>query len=226
MATLDSLGANVDIVNIFVRSFRPMTRAAYHHGDLRRALLAAGERLLRQDGVAGLSLRSVAKAAGVSHTAPYRHFADKQALLAALAEIGFTRLRDGMAAAAAKHPGDPRRQLVEVGVVYVRLATAHPEMTHLMFGGVLPDSAVDEDQRRTAQQAFQGLVGIIEEGIRAGAFVDRPPLELAASAWSLMHGLAMLLTTGRLGRTGAAKLRPETLARRVAEHLVDGIAAR
>lgn len=205
---------------------RDMAKTAYHHGNLRAALLDAAERLLRADGVASLSLRSVAKAAGVSHTAPYRHFADKQALLAALAEIGFARLRDGMAAAAAKHPGDPRRQLVEAGIAYVRLASAHPELTHLMFGGALPDDAADEAQRQTAQAAFQGLVRIIEDGVRAGTFVDRPPLELAVAAWSLVHGVAMLLTTGRLDRTGLGRIRAETLARRLAQHLVDGITAR
>jgi len=202
-----------------------MTRISYHHGNLGAALLEAGERLLAEEGAAGLSLRSVAKAAGVSHTAPYRHFADKQGLLAALAKIGFGRLRDGMAAVIDRYPEDPRRQLVEAAVVYVRLATANPEMHHLMFGGVLPVDAADEAQRQTAREAFEGLVRIVENGRRAGLYVDRPPLELAATAWSLVHGLAMLVSTGQLERTGPAKAKPETLARRMAEHLVDGIAA-
>jgi AcrR family transcriptional regulator len=201
-----------------------MTGKAYHHGNLRPALLDAARRLLRTEGAAGLSLRSVARAAGVSHTAPYRHFADKQALLAALAETGFARLRDGLRAAAARFPGDPRRQLVEAAAVYVRLATEDPELTHLMFGGVLPDDAADEDQRQTAREAYQGLVAIIEQGVRDGVFVQHPPLELAATAWSLVHGLAMLLTTGRLGTTAATRAKPETLARRMAEHLIAGIA--
>lgn len=203
-----------------------MQKGAYHHGNLQAALLEAAERLLRDTGSANLSLRSVAKAAGVSHTAPYRHFADKQALLAALAEVGFGRLRDGMARAVRRHPADPRRQLVEAAVVYVRLATANPEMHHLMFGGVLPPDAADEAQQRTAAEAFEGLVRIIENGSRAGLYGDRPPLELAATAWSLVHGLAMLVTTGKLERTGAARLKPATLARRMAEHLIDGIRVR
>lgn len=203
-----------------------MAKTSYHHGNLRAALLEAGERLLREEGAGRVSLRSVAKAAGVSHTAPYRHFADKQSLLAALAEIGFTRLRDGMVAAVAKHPRDPRRQLIAAGAAYVRLATANPEMNHLMFGGALPDDAADAAQRQTAQEAFQGLVKIIENGIRAGLFTNRPPAELAATAWSLVHGLAMLASTGKLDRTGLAKVNPETLARRMAGHLIDGITAR
>jgi len=203
-----------------------MSRTAYHHGNLGVALLEAGERLLREEGVASLSLRSVAKAAGVSHTAPYRHFADKQALLAALARIGFARLRDGMTAVVDRYPGDPRRQFVESAAVYVRLATENPRMHHLMFGGVLPADAADEAQRQTAREAFEGLVRIIENGRRAGLYVARPPLELAATAWSLVHGLAMLASTGQLDRTGPAGTKPENLARRMAEHLFDGIAAR
>ena len=203
-----------------------MVKTSYHHGNLRAALLEAGERLLRQEGVGQVSLRSVAKAAGVSHTAPYRHFPDKQSLLAALAEIGFTRLRDAMAGAVVKHPDDPRRQLIAAGVAYVRLATEHPELNHLMFGGVLPDEAANENQQKTAQEAFQGLVRIIENGIGAGVFLDRPPAQLGATAWSLVHGLAMLASTGKLDKTGVATLKPETLAKRLGEYLIDGIKAR
>jgi AcrR family transcriptional regulator len=204
-----------------------VTEKAYHHGNLRPALLNAAKRLLRTEGVAGLSLRSVARAAGVSHAAPYRHFADKQALLAGLAETGFARLRDGMREAAARYPNDPRRQLVEAAAVYVRLATSDPELTHLMFGGALPQDAYDESQRQTGLEAFQAFVAIIEQGVHDGAFVQRPVLELAGTAWSLVHGLAMLLSTGVLGRAGAPpKVKPETLARRMAEQLIAGIEAR
>lgn len=203
-----------------------MPRASYHHGNLRPALLEAGEALLREVGAPALSLRAVAKAAGVSHTAPYRHFADKQALLAALAQIGFARLRDNMAAVVRKHPGDPHRQLVEAAAVYVRLAIDNPEMNHLMFGGALRAGTPDEAQQQTAREAFEGLVRIIENGLREGLYADRPPRELAATAWSLVHGLAMLVSTGKLERTGAGKAKPETLARRMAQHLIDGIDAR
>lgn len=206
---------------------RAVAEKAYHHGNLRPALMDAARRLLRTEGAANLSLRSVARAAGVSHTAPYRHFADKQALLAALAETGFARLRDGTRAAAARFPDDPRRQLVEAAAVYVGLATDAPELTHLMFGGALPHEAYDESQQQTAFDAFQALVAILEQGVRDGVFVQRPPLELAATAWSLVHGLAMLLSTGMLGRAGASpRAKPETMARRMAEQLIAGIEAR
>ena len=198
-----------------------MTRAAYHHGNLREALLEAGERLLAERGATGVSLRSVARAAGVSHAAPYRHFADKNALLARLAETGFARLRDGLRAAVERHPDDPRRQLIAAAAAYVRLAVANPAMNQLMFGGALPD---DEPLRRTAQQSFQGLLDIIENGARAGLYMDRPLPELAATAWSLVHGLAMLAATGKLPQGIAGT--PEAAARIMAERLLDGLTAR
>src|SRR5215212_4914161 len=83
----------------------------YHHGDLRNALIRAGQELLAQEGIAGLDMRKVARAAGVSHAAPYRHFADKQALLAAIAEDGFYQLAEGMDAAIGQAPTNAAAQL-------------------------------------------------------------------------------------------------------------------
>lgn len=203
-----------------------MAKRAYHHGNLRPALLQAGERLLREKGVTGVSLREVAKAAGVSHTAPYRHFADKQSLLAELAEIGFARLRDAMYRTIEAHSEDPRRQLVEAAAAYVELALANPQMNHLMFGGVLADAPKPETLSETAHQAFQGLLDVIDNGVRAGLYVDRPPLELAATTWSLVHGLAMLASTGQLERPDAPETDPRTLARIMAEHLLQGLTPR
>lgn len=203
-----------------------MVEAPYHHGNLRAALLYAGEHLLREKGVTGVSLRAVAKKAGVSHTAPYRHFTDKQSLLAALAEIGFVRLRDAMHGVIDAYPDDPRKQMVEAAAAYVSLALANPEMIHLMFGGVLPDDDAPESLKETAQQAFQGLLDIIDNGARAGQYVARPSLELAATAWSMVHGLAMLASTGKLKGPHAPEPDPESLARRMAGHLLLGITPR
>jgi AcrR family transcriptional regulator len=173
----------------------------YHHGNLRNALLQAGERLLRQDGVAELSLRKVAREAGVSHTAPYRHFQNKRALLSALAQDGFDRLANAMQKAEKKYPDDPRRQLQEAGVAYVILAVRHPETTHLMFGGVLNACEDDPELMEAGQKAFQGLLKIVSNGQREGIYRNRETMELALAAWSLVHGLAMLLIAGQLRDT-------------------------
>src|SRR6476659_4036663 len=98
----------------------------YHHGDLRNALIQAGQAILAAEGAAGLDLRKVARAAGVSHAAPYRHFADKQALLAAIAEEGFYQLTEGMDAAIGQAPASAADQLEQLAHVYVQFAIDHP----------------------------------------------------------------------------------------------------
>ena len=176
-----------------------MPKKAYHHGDLRAALIRAGTELLRERGAAGLSLREVAKAAGVSHAAPYRHFEDKQQLLAAIAAAGFERLRDGMAKAAADHPDDPRAQLYAAGDAYIELATDAPDTMHLMFGGIVDPKQIQGELGQVAQNAFAGLVDIVARNQKAGVIVEGDTIELAVSAWSIVHGLGMLVAGGQLG---------------------------
>jgi AcrR family transcriptional regulator len=190
--------------------------APYHHGDLQNALLEAAETLLERDGPAGLSLREVARAAGVSHAAPYRHFRDRTALLQALAQRGLERLRRAIEHAAAGAIQNPEQQLVEAGVAYVHQAVRHPEMSRLMFGGV---------QRVAATAAFVALVEIIHDGVAAGAFRQRDARELALAAWTAMHGLAMLVAAGQLPVSpgdGAQTL--DDTVRAVARNVMYGIA--
>ena len=111
-----------------------MTKAAYHHGNLHEALLEAARALLAESGVEGLSLRKVAKAAGVSATAPYSHFRDKQALLAELAAEGFDELADSMESQAASAGDDTRQRLAGLARGYVAFATQNPALFQLMFG--------------------------------------------------------------------------------------------
>ena len=167
----------------------------YHHGDLRRALLVAGEQLLAKSGPEGLSLREVAQRAGVSHAAPYRHFASKEALLAALAEQGFRELATELRAA---HGRDALQTLQAQGVGYVRFALAHPAQVRVMFrAGVV--SGEHPELKATADEAF----GLLVQGVVAcqelGVFARGDPLPLATSCWALSHGLALLMLDGALG---------------------------
>jgi AcrR family transcriptional regulator len=194
----------------------------YHHGDLRNALLQAAEQLLVEQGVAGLSLRAVAKQAGVSHAAPYRHFRDKAALLRALAQSGFERLAAVMQTATDTVAYNPELKLVEAGVAYVRLAVDQPEISQLMFGGsVEPQN--DEAYQQAARAAFEALVEIIREGVSTGVFRDRDLQELALVAWTAMHGMAMLMTAHLLdaGSMGQADL--DEQVRSVARNVIYGI---
>jgi AcrR family transcriptional regulator len=196
----------------------------YHHGDLRAALIESGTKLLRERGAAALSLREVAKAAGVSHAAPYRHFEDKAQLLAAIAAAGFERLRAAMQKAAADHPEDPRSQLIAAGEAYVDLATKHAETMQLMFGGMVEQQKLRGELGHAGSGAFEALVAIVEAGQRAEIFRRGETRELALASWSIAHGLGMLLAGGTLGpgkKRTPAELR--ALASRVIALSVGGL---
>ena len=200
--------------------------STYHHGNLREALLDSGVKLIEEKGIAGVSLRAVAKAAGVSHTAPYRHFKDKNAMLCGIAEIGFRLLGQRLHQAVEVHADDPGQQLTAAGVAYVELAIERPRLHNLMFGGVLDDDSVDESLEASSNSSFQGLVEIITRGQDRGVFREGDADELAMTAWSLVHGFAMLASTGSLEHRAASLEAKLALAQRVAANLLSGVAAR
>jgi len=148
------------------------TSSAYHHGDLRAALLQTAGKVLEKEGLGELRLRELARRAGVSHNAPYRHFPDRDSLLAALAAEGFEMLGDAL-------EKRPRR---EMGEAYVEFALAHPERFRLMFGGLLPHKNHDA-------RAYEGL-------LKSFADLGDDAPYAAAAAWGLVHGLSHLLLDG------------------------------
>lgn len=202
------------------------TDSSYHHGNLREALLEAGAELIEEKGIAAVSLRAVAKAAGVSHAAPYRHFNDKNAMLCAIAETGFRLLGQRLEDAVSAHPGNPGQQLTAAGAAYVELAIDHPRMHNLMFGGVLADDSVNDSLEETSNQSFQGLVDIISRGQQAGIFREGNTDELALTAWSVVHGFAMLASTGSLEHRAQGDEAKLALAQRVADNLLNGVMTR
>ena len=115
-----------------------MTSKPYHHGDLHEHILCAACELLEENNIASLSLRAVAKKVGVSHTAPYRHFKDKESLLAGIAGRGYDELATQLAEAVELHSNDPAAQLQEAGYRYLQLAINNPQCTQLMYSGILP----------------------------------------------------------------------------------------
>ena len=200
----------------------PLSQNVYHHGDLRNALLEAGEQLLAETGVAALSLRAVAKQAGVSHAAPYRHFKGKAALMSGLAQAGFSRLRSVISMAADKIPYDPEQKLVEAGVAYVHLALRNPELMQLMFS-TAPGQVVDMQLRQSSMATLEPLVDIMNTGIEAGIFRDRDAHELALVAWTSMHGMAMLLVARLMEIDMADEKSLDGLVRSVAQNVIYGI---
>jgi AcrR family transcriptional regulator len=180
-----------------------MTRASYHHGNLHEALLQAARELLADSGVEDLSLRKLARAAGVSATAPYSHFRDKQSLLAELATEGFDELADSMESHAASAGGDTRQRLMGLAQGYVAFATSNPALFQLMFGpavsGLLEFSALVASGTR----AYQLMEHTVRAHLEAAGRAAETPV-VAAAAWSMVHGLSTLLKDGRLeaGRQG------------------------
>jgi AcrR family transcriptional regulator len=168
----------------------------YHHGDLRAALVRAGLAILAEEGAQALTLRAAARRAGVSHNAPYRHFADKEALLAAIAEEGFVELGARLEEARARVsglPGSARAQLEETGWAYVRFALTHPDHVRVMFGSLVADQGRYPGLRAAGARAFDVLVQIIRAGQAAGAVIAGEPRQVAFAAWGMVHGLALLL---------------------------------
>lgn len=198
------------------------SKTTYHHGDLRNALIESAVALIRTHGPGAVSLREVAKLAGVSHTAPYRHFEDKHALLAAIAEEGFRRLGKAMADVAKRYK-DPHKQLIEAGKAYVDLAVANPEVTQLMFGGYLDPERCSDELKVRGDQAFQGLLNIIENGKRAGILKPIDSMELATVTWSLSHGFAMLIAGGQMNQIVKNKKDIDALSRTLGKLLLEGI---
>lgn len=165
----------------------------YHHGDLRHALLEAARQTLDETGVAGVSLRAVARRAGVSQTAPYRHFKDKAELLAAVAAMGFLQLREAMSSAMTT--ADDRDRLNVLGRCYVNFARQNAGMYRLMFGPEI----IQIDRDDSYWQASQGTFDFLADVIAADAGRSGPESRAEAlAAWSLVHGLSMLVLDGQV----------------------------
>lgn len=197
LQTLNVVIVNINLIMVAKKKVRSARGAgAYHHGDLRKILVESAEAMLEEAGVESLSLREVARRAGVSHAAPYRHFPARADLLYAIAERGFVDLAAEMQRSAQSSP-DPAEQLHESGFAYVRLAIRRPERLKLMFGSGAAAAAAPETTLSAGRAAFQGLVDIILAGQQRGVFREGPPTGLAMAAWSLVHGAALLITGGQ-----------------------------
>jgi AcrR family transcriptional regulator len=164
-------------------------KATYHHGNLRPALVRAAMELLEESGETALSLRAVARRAGVSPAAPYRHYADREALVSAIAGIGYRELADRLAAA---HPSPSTpEQLASVATAYVRFALERPALFRIMFGEPCDR---DNDERVAATTAVSAYV----HSIAQRTFPQADPEALATAIWALVHGLAFLYLDGKL----------------------------
>jgi AcrR family transcriptional regulator len=167
----------------------------YHHGNLRPALVRAAMELLEESGETALSLRAAARRAGVSPAAPYRHYADREALVSAVASVGYRELAERLAAA---HPSPSTpEQLASVAIAYVQFALERPALFRIMFGEPCDH---DNDDRVAATAAVSAYV----RSIAQRTFPQADAEAMATAIWALVHGLAFLHLDGKLDATAPA----------------------
>lgn len=195
-------------------------RVTYHHGDLKRALVEAALALIAEKGPKGFSLSEAARRAGVSPAAPYRHFADKAHLLAAVAEQGFNDLHHALQEAAEEFPA-PRQRMIEMSRRYVQWAVAHPDHYRVMFGEDM-NKADHPGLLDAGTRAFDDLLDAIALCMTAEVIRDGDPRRIAGPVWSVLHGIASLAIGGELRHVGVDET-PEDLAARSISEIVNGV---
>ena len=206
----------------------PIDERPYHHGDLQRAVVSAALEVLSETQSTEFSLRELARRAGVSHNAPYKHFADKRELLAAVSAAGFERLAKRMSDATARL-SNPRARLSAMVRDYVRHGVENPALYRLMFGGYLtgPDDGRPAIERAAAEKTKALLADAIIKGGLGRAIANTPRNERKIAGalliyWSLLHGLTLLLVDRLVGPRGKS----DELSDSVWQGMLDGLAAR
>jgi AcrR family transcriptional regulator len=204
------------------RPTRSGKRATYHHGDLKSALRSAASSMLAERGVETISLREIAQTAGVSHTAAYRHYADKEAVMADLAEAGFRDLNAAMRDVVAATRGGVTRKLQAAGGAYVRFGVEQPHLLQLMFGAAIGDWQRYPALVEASAALYAKLTEIIKSGQEKGKFRAGDPADLALTAWSLVHGLTLLICGRRVAGCDDAVF-VERRSQRVTALLIEGL---
>jgi AcrR family transcriptional regulator len=200
-----------------------MSAKTYHHGNLREALVATGIEMLDEDGAESLSLRKVARRVGVSHNAPYQHFADKEALLAAIAQEGFAMLEAAMAAAAPDDTPPTRPALLDLCTVYVRFALTHRAHFAVMFG---PLEQLDYPDLYAASQSALGRLATFVGAMQAaGTLRGADPTGPTLTIWFLLHGIAGAFLADKIPPDYASKDDPDAVVRAHLAAALDGLAA-
>jgi AcrR family transcriptional regulator len=195
----------------------------YHHGNLRSTLLVIATELLAEDGVHALSLRKIAQRAGVSHNAPYMHFSDKEAVLAAIAEEGFRLLAVDVESAISKSGDSSRQQLVAASEAYVCFAINHADHLQLMF------RAIDVEKYPTllalSQASLNRLFELVRWGQENGELRSGDTHEMTKAIWAMVHGIATLSIAYQTVILLPGKNSVEDVATALVNHLFDGLAA-
>ena len=201
-------------------------RRDYHHGNLKNVLIDAAISQIATHGARDLSLRELARSIGVSHASTYRHFPNKESVLATIAEQGFEELTRAMEAAARPHAGDPLDMLQATGVAYVDFGVSYPHHLQIMFGDAITHHEDYPTLVEASKKAYEVLVSVVRVGQQAGRISAQDERLVALTAWAQVHGLAMLIASGRIRPEGAERIEHNSLAASVIALLRDGLSVK
>jgi AcrR family transcriptional regulator len=197
----------------------------YHHGDLKNALIAGALKQIAARGAGALSLREVARCTGVSHASTYRHFPNKESVLATIAEQGFRKLSQAMRIAA-QGDCDPQEKLHRAGAAYVEFGVSHPHHLQVMFGGFIVSDEAYPGLAEASKEAYELLTSTVRAGQKAGQIQSKDPQLIALAAWSQVHGLALLIASGQIRAEGTGPLKHGEIADGVLTLLQEGLSLR
>lgn len=197
-----------------------MTKNSYHHGNLKNALIEAGIQVLADEGLKGLSLRKVARIANVSHAAPYAHFADKQALIAAISTEGFRFLLERIQQTIDHYSDDPLRQLVEASWAYVSFAISNPAHFKITLSGIVEKEWNYPALIELSQASFHQLETIVESCQKQGILQSESTEITALALWSQMHGLSSLILENRLPNERFDQIPKKALVVTLLQHML------
>lgn len=198
----------------------------YHHGDLKNALIEAALSQIAAHGAHALSLRDLARSIGVSHASTYRHFPNKESVLATIAEQGFGKLTHAMDAAARLHAGDALKMLQATGGAYVDFGVLYPHHLQVMFGDLIAHRDNYPTLVESSQKAYELLVSVVRQGQLAGCICAQNERIVALAAWAQVHGLATLIASGQIRSEGAERNEHKSLAASVISLLLDGLSVK
>jgi AcrR family transcriptional regulator len=203
---------------------REKSKAPYHHGDLKNTLIDVALAHIARSGVSSLSLREVAREAGVSHSAAYRHFANKEDLLVGIAEQGFRWLGETLTMAARGHPDNPVGAFQAAGVAYVEFAVSHPEHMQIMFGGSIAEMNDYPSLIAATDETYGALSHMVAQASKSGQLRSGDDKMIALTCWATVHGLSQLIAGGQVGLE-AGDASPCNLALAATKLVLQGINA-